>query len=428
MKEIKVVELFAGVGGFRLGLEKSSKATFKTIWANQWEPHKQKQHAFNCYNEHFGYSKNHINQDIASAKFNIPNNIDLLVGGFPCQDYSVARTQAAGINGEKGVLWWEISWIIKEKKPKMILLENVDRLLKSPKLQKGRDFGLILRNLYDNGYYVEWRVINAAEYGFLQKRRRTFIFAYKKNLNFLKIKNNDISTAINLMQEKGFFAKNFTINNKLNPEDIKTIDIKEKYDNLSDISKNFQFDFENSGCMIDSKIFTTKSIPNIDNKKIKLLKDIIIKTKVDKKYFLNDKQYEKIKLLKDRKQIERKKPNGEKYYYSEGQMSFPDRIDAPARTMLTSEGTINRSSHIINDPLNKKIRFLTPIETERINGFPDNWTNTNMPERFRYFCMGNALVVDLVKTMGNTIQELWNQKYNKSKINKKISIISETHL
>ena len=104
--DIKVVELFAGVGGFRLGLETASQR-FQTIWASQWEPGRKIQHAFECYVHHFGHSENHTNVDITLAKDAIPSH-HLLVGGFPCQDYSVAATQAKGIEGKKGVLWWEI--------------------------------------------------------------------------------------------------------------------------------------------------------------------------------------------------------------------------------------------------------------------------------------------------------------------------------
>ena len=100
---ISVVELFAGVGGFRLGLEKSSKR-YQTIWANQWEPARRSQHAFDCYVSHFGISSHHINEDIALVKDQIPEH-DLLVGGFPCQDYSVARTGAKGLEGKKGVVF-----------------------------------------------------------------------------------------------------------------------------------------------------------------------------------------------------------------------------------------------------------------------------------------------------------------------------------
>jgi DNA (cytosine-5)-methyltransferase 1 len=107
----KVAELFAGVGGFRLGLEKN-KNSFEFSFVNQWEPNQKQQHAFNCYVEHFG-SDNAFNEDIEIAKEKIPNDVDLMVGGFPCQDYSVATTKARGIEGKKGVLWWSIRDIFK---------------------------------------------------------------------------------------------------------------------------------------------------------------------------------------------------------------------------------------------------------------------------------------------------------------------------
>ena len=96
--------------------------------------------------------------------------------------------------------------------------------------------------------------------------------------------------------------------------------------------------------------------------------------------------------------------------FSEGAIAFPDNLDAPARTMLTSEGTTNRSSHIVEDPQTGRIRILTPVETERIQGFEDNWTNTGMPERFRYFCMGNALVVNLVNQMEEQLSDIFDRE------------------
>ena len=179
MEKIRVVELFAGVGGFRLGLEQAS-ANFQTVWANQWEPSMQAQFAFDCYERHFGHRPEHVCQDIVTAKGNIPPH-DLLVGGFPCQDYSIAKKGARGIEGKKGVLWWEINAILRAHKPRYVLLENVDRLIKSPAWQKGRDFSIILRCFYEAGYAVEWRVINAADYGEAQRRRRTFLFAFRND-------------------------------------------------------------------------------------------------------------------------------------------------------------------------------------------------------------------------------------------------------
>jgi len=185
-----IVELFAGVGGFRLGLEKVPG--WKTVWANQWEPSTTKQHAYDIYIRHFG-KENVSNEDINLVdKKTIPDHT-LLVGGFPCQDYSVARTKAEGIQGKKGVLWWSILDVIKAKNPPFILLENVDRLIKSPASQRGRDFGVMLRTLDDLGYSLEWRVINAADYGFVQRRRRVFMFgAHKSTAYYKALKKQDI--------------------------------------------------------------------------------------------------------------------------------------------------------------------------------------------------------------------------------------------
>ena len=118
----RVVELFAGVGGFRLGLERSG---WNTVWANQWEPSTKSQPAFDCYVERFG-AEGAVCEDIhavmnqAEAGRRVLPDHELLVGGFPCQDYSVAKTlnQAAGIIGKKGVLWWEIYRLLMMKRPK----------------------------------------------------------------------------------------------------------------------------------------------------------------------------------------------------------------------------------------------------------------------------------------------------------------------
>ena len=189
-----VVELFAGVGGFRCGFNNVKLEDNKVIeednwdfiWANQWEPSTKSQAAFDCYVERFGKSENPVNEDICKVDKNIIPDHTLLVGGFPCQDYSVARSRSneKGIEGKKGVLWWEIAEILEVKNPPFVLLENVDRLLRSPSSQRGRDFGVMLRTFLNNDYAVEWRVINAAEYCFPQKRRRVFIFAYHKSTKY----------------------------------------------------------------------------------------------------------------------------------------------------------------------------------------------------------------------------------------------------
>lgn len=400
LKKIKVVELFAGVGGFRLGFERTSKL-FKTIWANQWEPNKTKQWAFDCYTKHFGNSDNHVNEDIANVIDQVPEH-DLLVGGFPCQDYSVARTKAEGIKGKKGVLWWSILKIIQKRHPNFILLENVDRLIKSPANQRGRDFGIMLKSLDNEGYNVEWRIIDASDYGFVQRRKRVFIFAYKKELTQIINKEQNQE---NILIKDGFFASEFLVESQC--KKTNKSDILKNYSNLVDVSNNFSFSFYNSGSMINGNILTLDLVAK-STKKPSFLKDVIEKEEVDSKFFIND-NYQKFSYLKGAKKIERTKPNGKKYTYSEGTMIFPDDLNKPARTMLTSEGSVNRSTHVIEDYVTKNLRILTPLETERINGFDDNWTNTGMPERFRYFCMGNALIVPVIEKIAKQILKTWNK-------------------
>lgn len=399
-KTLNVVELFAGVGGFRLGLEKANSDVFKTVWANQWEPSRKTQDAFDCYTRNFSEGI-HSNEDITSVPDEVFQQleIDLLVGGFPCQDYSVARSLSGekGLEGKKGVLFWEIKRVLENSHPKYVLLENVDRLLKSPSKQRGRDFAIMLATFRDLNYIVEWRVVNAAEYGCAQKRRRVFIFAYKKDLGFadkqLKFNKNDI------VYKEGFFAKTFPV--KSEPYKGRE-SVHELPQDILQISDEFSFGFYTAGVMIDGKFFTAHT--EVANESFVPLKDILIdEDKVEEKFYLTEAQAEKFAYLRGAKKIERISATGHKYTFSEGGMSPTDDLNGPGRTMLTSEGTVNRSTHIVE--VNGRKRFLTPIECERLNSFPDNWT-AGMPDRMRYFCMGNALVVDLITKMGHTILEI----------------------
>lgn len=406
-KKIAVVELFAGVGGFRVGLERSS-SRYKTVWANQWEPGKTAQHAYDCYVSHFGASSDYVNQDIAIAKTQVPAH-DLLVGGFPCQDYSVAHTGAQGLKGKKGVLWWEINDIIKERSPAYILLENVDRLIKSPSDQRGRDFGVILRCLYDNKYAVEWRVINAAEYGEAQRRRRIFIFAYKNTTSlYEKLAEVTCTKGQQGLQDwilkSGFYAPEFPVQEQYDLKKQTDVCINElDYDDLATISTDFKAALYNSGVMINGQIFSIESKP-ISQNPIPL-KNVRSREAIDQRFFLNG-SLEKWERLKGAKKIPRIRPNGEPYVFSEGGMCFPDDLEKPSRTMLTSESSVNRSSHVIKDYATGRLRLLTPEECEILNGFPANWTNTGMPEKFRYFTMGNALVVPIVTKIGKRLLEI----------------------
>lgn len=412
--EKTVVELFAGVGGFRCGLnnvtlvdnEVIEEDNWDFVWANQWEPSTKSQAAYDCYVERFGNPGEHSNEDIATVpKDEIPNHT-LLVGGFPCQDYSVARTTSGekGIEGKKGVLWWEIAKVIEAKNPPFVLLENVDRLLRAPASQRGRDFGIMLRTFLDYGYSVEWRVINAAEYGFPQKRRRVFIFAYHETTEYFK--NMGKLSLEDMVFNKGIFAINFPIKD-LKLDKGKSNISKNSYEDIVEISDNYDFHFFNAGIMHKGVIYTYKVEADCDERKT--LGEIMETGEVDSKYFISGEKLDKFKYYKGSKKFERKKPNGETYMYSEGAVAFPDKLDVPARTMLTSESTVSRTSHLIIDNISGEYRILTPLEAERIQMFPDNWTNISsksMTERRRYFLMGNALVVGIVFRLGKYLEKI----------------------
>lgn len=415
--DLTVCELFAGVGGFHLGLSKSG---WKVIWANQWEPGRKQQWAFECYRGHFeGTGTECVNEDIGEVETERIPPVTLLVGGFPCQDYSVATTKANGIQGKKGVLWWHIERILRENIERgtpipFVLLENVDRLIRSPASQRGRDFGIMLSCMNDLGYVVEWRVINASDYGYPQKRRRTFIFATLAERLVHELYGNGSDQEI--VTEKGFFPREFPC--KPNG-DTRGSSICVTSD-LVRMTKKFMFDFQNSGYMVDGRVFTMKVLPDyeVDRASGEGTLGSILEEEVDESYHIpkewigdeKDRGSEAFRktwrYCKGPKDELRRHKNGHVYQYNEGGIPFPDRLDEPSRTMLTSEGLKrpNRIAHII--PVDEEAgiyRVLTPIEAERLNGFDDDWT-AGMPERWRYFCMGNALVVGLVEQMGRRLK------------------------
>lgn len=403
MEMIRTVELFAGVGGFRLGLEAASD-NFKVIWANQWEPSMQEQYAFDCYIAHFGDSKQHICRDIAMVKSNVPDH-DLLVGGFPCQDYSIMKKNSVGIEGSKGVLWWQIDDILREKRPKYVLLENVDRIIRSPAKQQGRDFSIILRCLYEKGYAVEWRIINAADYGYAQRRRRTFIIAYhNQSQRFRDLAEGVCTKGLKYMHRyvmgQSVLAETFPIAFHSRTFTESWID-EMVYPDIPDVATQQKVRLYNAGIMMNGRIYSVGVYPRC--KTPIPLRDVLEKGCVDKRYFLRNEDMPRWSYAKGAKHERRKRRDGSEYWFSEGAVQFPEPMDKPSRTILTSETQVGRTSHVVVDQMTGQLRTLTPVECERLNGFPDGWTDTGMPEKMRYFCMGNALVVPLVTMIGKSL-------------------------
>ena len=408
MKEVRVIELFAGVGGFRVGLERADAGFFKTIWANQWEPATKIQHAAMVYEKNFG-AGSVVNDDINLVRTeDIPDH-EMLVGGFPCQDYSVATTlsNSKGIEGKKGVLWWSIYRIRKEKgkkRPAVVFLENVDRLLLSPAKQRGRDFAIILECLNELGYIVEWRIINAAEYAMPQKRRRTYIVGYKKDGAIGK----GFTTPDDWLFCSGVFAKAFPVVVEEERPVLRRIKLSEKKkDRLLDITNafngaNMDRPFENSGVMLDGVAYSTATTPVCLDKPMTIRDIMVTPEEVPAEFYVPENQIERWKYYKGAKRELRTRKDGGQYYYTEGGMEFPDSIDKPSRTIITSEGgkSPDRCRHVIQDQTGR-LRRLVPVELERLNMFPSDHTKLDgVDNAKRAFLMGNALVCGIVTRVG----------------------------
>lgn len=406
IKKIRVVELFAGVGGFRIGLEGASDA-YETIWNNQWEPSTQHQDASLVYRARFG-SKGHSNKDINLVRTEEIPDHDLLVGGFPCQDYSVAATlsRSGGIEGKKGVLWWQIYRILNEKgdkRPQFVFFENVDRLLNSPATQRGRDFAIILASLSDLGYVVEWRIINAADYGMPQRRRRTYIVGYLKN----SVVAQKIERIEDWVEFDGVMAKAFEFKPKEGT--LSEFNIE---GTIQEVSANFNkgkrlSPFGNAGMMKDRHVYSIDADPIYDGPRQTLGGNLVDENLVPEDFFISDEDLPKWEYEKGAKKIERVSKEGFKYTFSEGGMTFPDYLDQPSRTIITGEGGTapSRFKHVVKTK-SGRYRRLLPVELERMNMFPDNHTlHPEVSDGKRAFLMGNALVCGIVEQIGRSLYE-----------------------
>lgn len=413
---IKVVELFAGVGGFRIGLEgypKSSDSPFEVVWSNQWEPSTKKQHASLVY-EHRWPDANHSNcnvEEMVEHHFDQIPDHDLLVGGFPCQDYSVATSlkNSKGLRGKKGVLWWSIEAILRKKGdqgPKFLMLENVDRLLKSPATQRGRDFAIILSSLNALGYAVEWRVINAADYGMPQRRRRVFILAYHESSSIFKqIKSS--KTKLDWLVKNGIIAAEFPVQETQQKPFTDSI-----HTDLKKVSDEFNKDgklspFQNTGLMIDGRFWTLKTTSSFAGDRTVLEEILEPSSEVPQEFFISTEevlQKNGWEYQKGAKKINRTNAAGHSYVFSEGGLIFPDPLDGPSRTIITGEGgkSPSRFKHVIFK--DGEYRRLTPKELERLNMFPDDHTKLDgISDQKRAFFMGNALVVGIVEKLGREL-------------------------
>lgn len=443
---LRAMELFAGVGGFRIGLEglgtdeHPSNADFEVVISNQFEPRFKRQHASEVYVQRFG-AEGHINEDI-NFVVNDPSKFtqildarpDVLVGGFPCQDYSVANSNAQGLAGAKGALWWSIHQCLLQLQAagqpvKYLLLENVGRLLKSPTQCRGQDFAIILASLSALGYAVEWRVVNAADYGFAQARERVFIMAYHHSTDIygqivgdsgaLPCETTASARATQWMVNSGLLATALPVSTS-GPASVHCFDVGSDYGAVASSYQprsNKASQFENSGLMFNGTVYSTKVkaayiadyTSFIGAVKAQTLGDIVSDTGVvADEFYLDSDALQKWKTLKGAKTKERIcKDTGHAYKYSEGAVGFPDALGRPSRTIITGEGgaAASRFKHVIRTA-DGRLRRLVPQELEALNGFPRGFTDVQgMKDAKRAFFMGNALVVGIVAALGRELAQ-----------------------
>ncbi|CAB4705408.1 unannotated protein [freshwater metagenome] len=301
------------------------------------------------------------------------------------------------------MLWWEILRLVQLRKPQFVFLENVDRLLKSPSNQRGRDFAIMLKTLGDEGYAIEWRIVNAAEYGFPQRRIRVFIVATRIKRGTSNLDPQEV------ILKKGILARALPLEKlKLAEDEI------ELHDTADVLTSKFnkgggKSPFLNAGYFINGVAHTIKTVAKVADTPMVLGDILVPDSQVPDEYWIEGKRLKEWQYLKGAKSIERThKGSGTKYNYAEGKMAFPDLLTNPSRTILTGEGgtSPSRFKHIIQTK--GGYRRLMPIELERLNGFPDNWTQSLedgslISDARRAFFMGNALVIGLIQKVGTVL-------------------------
>ncbi|MDQ6961813.1 MAG: DNA cytosine methyltransferase [Mariprofundaceae bacterium] len=361
---MKSVELFAGIGGFRIACD---ELDIQTIWANDIEPK-----ASQVYTSQFG-CKEHVEGNIDDYLDSIPEH-DLLTGGFPCQPFSSAGKKL-GINDSRGSLFEKITYIINKKKPKYFILENVKRLLS---MEKGAHFARILKSLSDLGYLVEWRLLNAVHFGLPQNRERIVIIGHRNSpFNAYLCSNADFNT---LSCKTNSSISHVTQWKKIKHHRSKFL--------------NWGMAFQGRFCHADVLSFSEKQADT-------RLHSILEATPDSRFFFTKD----TLKRIQN-SDVVNKFYNGVEILYNQkggarmGYSIFGTAGVAPTLTCTTSR-------HYERYRIHNEYRRLTNIEYARIQGFPDlHCQSVSIYDQYPLY--GNAVPPALVKWV---IDRIINKKH-----------------
>lgn len=428
----RVIELFAGVGGFHFGLKQVNQQrqaqglprAFNVVYANQWEPKGKHQHAARVYEARFGLAP--VCRDLMEVLDDRTEMArihalapTMLVAGFPCQDYSVAKPSAKseGIEGKKGVLWWGIHRMLQThitagQPVQQVLLENVDRLISSPSDCPGRDFAIILASLQSLGYGVSWQVVNSGEYGFAQRRKRVFIVAvHQSTPQFQRLKQAATGDLSGLLIDATPLAQALPV------QLVNAVSSFELGGDIYAAQESYQAaaggksQFANAGVCIDGRVYTSKvravALPDctaFTGHALHLtLGDVVAQTRdVPASFYIPDTSIPQWEYVKGAKSVPRVGATGFAYNFTEGAMAFPDALDKPSRTVITSEGgtSVSRTKHVVRNA-DGRLRRLTPEELEVLSGFPRGFTQLDgVNDIARAKLMGNSLITGVVARIG----------------------------
>lgn len=361
---MKFIELFAGIGGFRLGLERQGH---ECVFANEWL-----EKPASIYERNFNHKPN--GQDIRTIDpFSLPD-AELICGGFPCATFSVAGRRT-GFSDEdaRGSLFFEICRILRAKRTPYVFLENVKGLLSS---DNGRTFGVILFTLDSLGYDVQWEVLNSSNFGVPQNRERVFIIANLRGIPRPKVFPIGSADATDAGQDAGKSKTREGLFSDISP----TLDanyykggasrpyVYENDPKVSQWRRGYFRDYKSDGTPTLTANMGTggHNVPFLQTGNVCAIKGDI---------------------------IDRIEPKGQ-FGFSEKNM-FTLRV---------------AQNHGINDGTN--IRKLTPLECERLQGLPDNFTKyyadgSLVSDSERYERCGRTVSIPVIEAIAERLGKDW---------------------
>jgi len=385
---MKYLSLFSGIGGFELGIQQAYedynrpniRDRNKNIQKDLSDTEKQQdratcigfseidKYAIQIYEKQFPNHKNY--GDITKIQSNSLPDFDLLVGGFPCQSFSIAGKRG-GFEDTRGTLFFEIARIIGEKQPRLLLLENVKGLLSH---DKGYTFFTIISTLNDLGYDIQWQVLNSKNFGVPQNRERVFIIGHLRGTSRPEV---------------------FPIGG--GSEEIINKETKSVQANC--LTATCYKGAGNDGMSLVVKTLKAQGLEPTEKGYESLDKSVIPVITPDR--------------LNKRQNGRRFKENGDPSFTLTAQDRHGVLINKTIRT--GGRGSLTKKHNWDTHLIDGKIRRLTPKECERLQGFPDDWTKSGIIENHgivsttmisdaqRYKTLGNAVTVNVIKEIINRI-------------------------